>query len=134
MLKLASLIILGVFFSAVVSAVANEHVQILADEPISIVPGPDGHDVIPVVQTVDGVVTTFYYTIIGQQTIVDGGESRSIDGVDDDLTDYPNIASAMKNMDVFEDMLARIVEQNPEFGMMIASESEQASASVSASS
>lgn len=54
--------------------------------------------------------------------------------MDDDLTDYPNIANAMKNMDAFENMLARILEQNPEFGMMVNSESEQASASVSASS
>ena len=78
MLKLAGLI-LGVFFSAVVSAVANQHVQIMADEPISIVPGPDGRDVIPVVQTIDGVVTTYYYTIIGEQTIVGGDESTTID-------------------------------------------------------
>lgn len=79
MLTLASLI-LGVFFSAVVSAVANEQVHIMADdEPVSIVSGPDGHSVIPVVQTVDGVVTTYYYTIIAEQTIVSGDESTDID-------------------------------------------------------
>ncbi|CAO3655416.1 unnamed protein product [Mucor fragilis] len=136
MLTLASLI-LGVFFSAVVSAVANEQVHIMADdEPVSIVSGPDGHSVIPVVQTVDGVVTTYYYTIIAEQTIVSGDESTDIDDVggDDDLAGYPNIANAMRNMDAFEDMLASIMQQNPEFGMMLDSQSEQqASASVSAS-
>lgn len=79
MLKFASLI-LGVFFSAVVSAVANENVQILAEESISIIPGPDGRNVIPVVQTIDGTITTFYYTIIGEQTIVNGEQSTTLDG------------------------------------------------------
>ncbi|KAL9538813.1 hypothetical protein MBANPS3_010656 [Mucor bainieri] len=127
-------LILGIFLSTVVSAVANEHVQILADEEISIVPGPDGRNVIPVVQTIDGIVTTYYYTIIGEQTIVNGEESTTIDGVDDDLAEYPNIANAMRNMDAFENMLARILEQNPEFGMMVDSQSEPpASAAPSAS-
>lgn len=55
-------------------------------------------------------------------------------GGDDDLAGYPNIANAMRNMDAFEDMLASIMQQNPEFGMMLDSQSEQqASASVSAS-
>lgn len=157
MLKFASLI-LGVFFSAVVSAVANENVQILAEESISIIPGPDGRNVIPVVQTIDGTITTFYYTIIGEQTIVNGEQSTTLDGgkslkldakggagqltwslspADDDLAEYPNIANALRNMDAFEDMLARILQQNPEFGMLVDSQSEphvSASASASVSS
>lgn len=57
----------------------------------------------------------------------------SVEG-DDDLADYPNIANAMRNMDAFEDLLASILQQNPEFGMMVNSQNEpQASTSVSAS-
>lgn len=44
--------------------------------------------------------------------------------MDDDLAAYPNIANAMRNMDAYEDMLARILKENPEFGI-INSASEQ---------
>ncbi|KAI8640615.1 hypothetical protein BD408DRAFT_403959 [Parasitella parasitica] len=127
-----SSLIASLLFAVAASVVANEDVSVLGDEEVSETSEVYGNNVIPVVQTIDGIATTVYYTIIEEQTIIEGDESSIIDQIDDDeLASYPNIAKAMKNMDAFEDMLARILKENPEFGMKINSEDSQASASVS---
>lgn len=49
----------------------------------------------------------------------------------DNLVTYPNIANAMRNMNALEDIFIRTLKENYEFGIIINSASEQASASAS---
>lgn len=143
MFKFSSLVV-AIFLTVVVSAVANKGVYVRSDEEVSIISKASDEGVIPVVQTVHGVANTLFYTIIDEQTIANNDQSLLINEcntnfffffsnsnnnfnniiVDDDLAGYPNIANAMRNMDAFENMLARVLKENPEFGNIIDSSSE----------
>ena len=123
MFKFSSLVV-AIFLTVVVSAVANKGVYVRSDEEVSIISKASDEGVIPVVQTVHGVANTLFYTIIDEQTIANNDQSLLINELDDDLAGYPNIANAMRNMDAFENMLARVLKENPEFGNIIDSSSE----------
>ncbi|KAG2206076.1 hypothetical protein INT46_010080, partial [Mucor plumbeus] len=114
-LQAFSALIYTQYGNEIVSAVANKGVYVRSDEEVSIISKASDEGVIPVVQTVHGVANTLFYTIIDEQTIANNDQSLLINELDDDLAGYPNIANAMRNMDAFENMLARVLKENPEF-------------------